>query len=59
MNVGVGADRITIGSAYNGNGMASVDIGKDLAFFNRSLSEAELQAAAIEIVKKVKPEVLQ
>ena len=59
MNVGVGADRITIGSAYNGNGMASVDIGKDLAFFNRSMSEAELQAAALEIVKKVKPEVLQ
>ena len=59
MNVGTGADRITIGSAYNGNGMASVDIGKDLAFFNRSMSEPELQAAAIEIVKKVKPEVLQ
>ena len=35
------------------------DIGKDLMFFDRSLSPDELTSASIEVVKKVKPEVLQ
>ena len=58
-NVSPGADFLTFGAAANGNGMVSADIGKDLMFFDRSLSPDELQSASLEVVKKVKPEVLR
>lgn len=52
------ANFATFGASWNGNGQVSADILQGIEVFQRSLNANEMVSMSVEILKKVKPEVL-